>query len=217
MARIFEPFFTTKEAGKDTGLGLSQVYGFAKQSGGELQVDSEVGRSSIFTLYLPRAKTKPLAVSTQPGEDAEAPILGHRRVLLVEDNLQVGEFARQMLEDLGHAASWAPDAATALRLLEEDAGRFDVVFSDVVMPGMDGVELGKEIRRRWSVKTGQGQPWDGYPYPTLLFAKNSVIAFSQAGVILESLTATNIGEISTLAQAPLATNGSACTQASTAV
>ena len=70
-------------------------------------------------------------------------------MLLVEDNLQVGEFARQMLEDLGHAASWAPDAATALRLLEEDAGRFDVVFSDVVMPGMDGVELGQEIRRRW--------------------------------------------------------------------
>jgi PAS domain S-box-containing protein len=150
LGRIFEPFFTTKEAGKGTGLGLSQVYGFAKQSGGELQVKSEVGRGSTFTLYLARAEDKPvLSTPTQPDAGTDAPQAGRRRVLLVEDNTQVGEFARQMLEDLGYSATWAPNAKAALELLEEDAGRFDVVFSDVVMPGMTGVELGREIRRRW--------------------------------------------------------------------
>ncbi|MBL6080815.1 PAS domain S-box protein [Belnapia sp. T18] len=149
LARIFEPFFTTKDSGKGTGLGLSQVYGFAKQSGGELHVGSELGRGSTFTLYLPRAEAKPLAAPTQPAEEVDAPLDGRRNVLLVEDNTQVGDFARQMLEDLGYAATWAPNAKAALELLDEDASRFDVVFSDVVMPGMNGVELGKEIRRRW--------------------------------------------------------------------
>ncbi|MFC7739318.1 response regulator [Roseomonas sp. GCM10028921] len=146
---MFEPFFTTKEAGKGTGLGLSQVYGFAKQSGGELHVESEVRRGSTFTLYLPRAEAKPVVAPTQSTEEADAPAAGRRNVLLVEDNTQVGEFARQMLEDLGYVPTWAPNAKAALDLLEGDASRFDVVFSDVVMPGMNGVELGKEIRRRW--------------------------------------------------------------------
>ncbi|WP_169742858.1 PAS domain S-box protein [Muricoccus aerilatus] len=149
LGRIFEPFFTTKEAGKGTGLGLSQVYGFAKQSGGELHVESEVGRGSTFTLYLPQAEGKPVVAPMQPAEGADAPADGRRNVLLVEDNTQVGEFARQMLEDLGYVPSWAPNAKAALELLEGDASRFDVVFSDVVMPGMNGIELGKEIRRRW--------------------------------------------------------------------
>jgi CheY-like chemotaxis protein len=149
MGRIFEPFFTTKEVGKGTGLGLSQVYGFAKQSGGELHVESKVGRGSTFTLYLPRAEAKPVVTPSQPDEEAGAPATERRNVLLVEDNTQVGEFARQMLEDLGYTATWAPNAKAALRLMEEGADRFDVVFSDVVMPGMNGVELGKEIRRRW--------------------------------------------------------------------
>jgi CheY-like chemotaxis protein len=149
LERIFEPFFTTKELGKGTGLGLSQVYGFAKQSGGELHVESEVGRGSIFTLYLPRTEAKPVVAPTRPDEGPEAPADGRRNVLLVEDNTGVGEFARQMLDDLGYAATWAPNAEAALDLLDEDASRFDVVFSDVIMPGMNGVELGKEIRRRW--------------------------------------------------------------------
>jgi len=149
LGRIFEPFFTTKEPGKGTGLGLSQVYGFAKQSGGELQVESEVGRGSTFTLYLPQTEAKLVVPPKQVGEEADAPVDGRRNVLLVEDNTQVGEFARQMLEDLGYVATWAPNAKAALELLVEDASRFDVVFSDVVMPGMNGVELGKAIRCRW--------------------------------------------------------------------
>jgi signal transduction histidine kinase/CheY-like chemotaxis protein len=152
LGRIFEPFFTTKEVGKGTGLGLSQVYGFAKQSGGELQVESKPGHGSTFTLYLPRAEARPAATPEPERADTEshAPAMGHRRrtVLLVEDNTQVGEFAQQMLEDLGYQATWAPNADAALELLGENAGQFDVVFSDVVMPGMNGVDLGREIRRR---------------------------------------------------------------------
>ncbi|MFC7738624.1 PAS domain S-box protein [Roseomonas sp. GCM10028921] len=149
MGRIFEPFFTTKEVGKGTGLGLSQVYGFAKQSGGELHVESEVGRGTTFTLYLPRAQARPASLPTASGPEAELPEQGRKNVLLVEDNTQVGEFARQLLEDLGYTTTWASSAHAALRILEEGADRFDTVFSDVVMPGMSGVELGQEIRRRW--------------------------------------------------------------------
>ena len=149
LSRIFEPFFTTKEVGKGTGLGLSQVYGFAKQSGGELQVESEVGRGAAFTLYLPKAQAEPAVADTTPAAKAEVAEPGQQSVLLVEDNSQVGEFARQLLDDLGYRTTWVPSAKAALQVLEEDAGRFDTVFSDVVMPGMNGVELGQEIRRRW--------------------------------------------------------------------
>ncbi|WP_052402911.1 hybrid sensor histidine kinase/response regulator [Muricoccus aerilatus] len=149
LGRIFEPFFTTKEVGKGTGLGLSQVYGFAKQSGGELHVESDVGRGTTFTLYLPRAQGKPVSPLTASDTEAGLPGEGRRNVLLVEDNTQVGEFARQLLEDLGYATTWAQNAHDALRILEKEADHFDVVFSDVVMPGMSGVELGQEIRRRW--------------------------------------------------------------------
>ncbi|MCR0983091.1 PAS domain S-box protein [Roseomonas populi] len=149
LGSIFEPFFTTKEVGKGTGLGLSQVYGFAKQSGGEIHVESEVGQGTIFTLYLPKAEAKPLLAARASGASAEAHEPEGRCVLLVEDNTQVGDFAKQLLEDLGYTATWAPNAQAALDFLEQDASRFDVVFSDVVMPGMNGVELGKEVRRRW--------------------------------------------------------------------
>jgi signal transduction histidine kinase len=149
LGRIFEPFFTTKEVGKGTGLGLSQVYGFAKQSGGELQVESEVGRGTRFTLYLPKAHAEPADAQRIPDVEPGSPETGRRNVLLVEDNIQVGEFARQMLEDLGYRPTWASDALTGLQILERDASRFDVVFSDVVMPGLSGVEFGQEIRRQW--------------------------------------------------------------------
>jgi len=149
LGRIFEPFFTTKEIGKGTGLGLSQVYGFAKQSGGELHVESEVGRGTVFTLYLPKMQAKP--GEANPSSDAEpgSPAAGGWNVLLVEDNPEVGEFTRQMLEDLGCRPTWAPHAQAALQALALDANRFDLVFSDVVMPGMSGVELAREIRRQW--------------------------------------------------------------------
>ncbi|WP_409565268.1 PAS domain S-box protein [Methylobacterium sp. J-078] len=146
LEQIFEPFFTTKAVGQGTGLGLSQVFGFAKQSGGEVVVDSEVGTGSTFTLYLPRVDG--VASVADTGEP-EPLVDGHgTRVLVVEDNVAVGTFATQTLAELGYLTVWAFNAEQALAELGEDAERFDVVFSDVVMPGMDGIDLAREIRRR---------------------------------------------------------------------
>jgi two-component system NtrC family sensor kinase len=144
---IFEPFFTTKEVGQGTGLGLSQVFGFAKQSGGEVIVASELGKGSIFTLYLPRVpgrERQPQVVA----EDAP-PVDGQGMwVLVVEDNADIGKFATDALAGLGYSTTLVSNAIHALEELMSDAGRFDVVFSDVVMPGMSGIELAQEIRRR---------------------------------------------------------------------
>jgi CheY-like chemotaxis protein len=148
LGQIFEPFFTTKEVGKGTGLGLSQVYGFAKQSGGDVQVESEVGRGTTFTLYLPRVETEPAAERQERSGNAESASAG-TRILVVEDNEDVGEFARQLLEEIGHDATRVGSAAEALERLEADPDAYDLVFTDVVMAGMTGIELGEEIRRRW--------------------------------------------------------------------
>ncbi|WP_420139754.1 PAS domain S-box protein [Sphingomonas sp.] len=147
LLRIFEPFFTTKDINKGTGLGLSQVYGFAKQSGGDIAVDSMVGRGTRFTLYLPRLHSFYEELIPPIAEPEPATI--QRRVLLVEDNEAVGGFARSLLEELGQQVTWATGGEQALRILEERRDAFDLVFSDVVMPGMNGVDLGREVRRRW--------------------------------------------------------------------
>jgi PAS domain S-box-containing protein len=146
LSRIFEPFFTTKDVGKGTGLGLSQVFGFAKQSGGDVDVRSEAGAGTCFTVYLRSSARRPEADAV--ASEGAASTLGHgAHVLLVEDNSDVGNFASHMLQDLGYEATWVPEAQSALALLAEDELRFDVVFTDVVMPGMSGIELGQEIRR----------------------------------------------------------------------
>ena len=146
LGRIFEPFFTTKEVGQGTGLGLSQVFGFAKQSGGEVIVDSEVGKGSTFTLYLPRVAddSRPQAA---PVEETSAVDGRGLSVLVVEDNPEVGKFAADALAELGYAVTLVGNATHALEELTIDAARFDVVFTDVVMPGMTGIELAREIRR----------------------------------------------------------------------
>ncbi|WGS20923.1 MULTISPECIES: hybrid sensor histidine kinase/response regulator [unclassified Bradyrhizobium] len=146
LERIFEPFFTTKEIGQGTGLGLSQVFGFAKQSGGEVDVVSEVGKGSTFTLYLPRVtgNGSPQALLAD-----DAPPAGRdgTSVLVVEDNPEVGKFAADALAQLGCSAVLVDNAVHALEELAAGASRFDMVFTDVVMPGMSGIELAKEIRR----------------------------------------------------------------------
>jgi two-component system NtrC family sensor kinase len=147
FGRIFEPFFTTKEVGQGTGLGLSQVFGFAKQSGGEVTVASELGKGSTFTLYLPRVSGE-VRPQQAPAEDAP-PIDGHgMSVLVVEDNAEVGAFATDTLNELGYAATLVGSAIDALAELTRNAKNYDVVLSDVVMPGMTGVDLAKEIRGR---------------------------------------------------------------------
>jgi two-component system NtrC family sensor kinase len=147
IGRIFEPFFTTKEIGQGTGLGLSQVFGFAKQSGGEVMVASEVGKGSTFTLYLPGVSGQGRPQQA-PAEDA-APVDGHgMSVLVVEDNIEVGTFAKDALTELGYATTLVHSAMEALAELTRNAERFDVVFTDVVMPGMTGIDLAQEIRRR---------------------------------------------------------------------
>ncbi|MFS0771142.1 PAS domain S-box protein [Sphingomonas sp. 1P08PE] len=141
--RIFEPFFTTKGVGHGTGLGLSQVFGFAKQTGGDVLVESEEGRGTTFVLYLPVSN-----VDRQPVKNArsEIPALAHSAcVLVVEDNREVGEFATQALAELGHGSHWVGDADAALAELERAPARYDAVFTDVVMPGRSGIELAEDI------------------------------------------------------------------------
>jgi len=146
FGRIFEPFFTTKEVGQGTGLGLSQVFGFARQSGGEVMVASEVGKGSIFTLYLPRVAGD--AIPQQISAEEAPPLDGRgMSVLVVEDNIEVGKFAIDALAELGYRATLVDNATHALEELAAGADRFDVVFTDVVMPGMTGIELAQEIRR----------------------------------------------------------------------
>jgi CheY-like chemotaxis protein len=148
LPRIFEPFFTTKDVNKGTGLGLSQVYGFAKQSGGDIAVESNLGEGTTFSLYLPHveAGAERMIVSRQVIDPA-AP-LRERRILLVEDNETVGRFALSALTELGQNVIWAQNAAVALERLEQGEA-FDFVFSDVVMPGMSGIELAQVIRAKW--------------------------------------------------------------------
>ena len=146
LDRIFEPFFTTKETGKGTGLGLSQVYGFAKQSGGEIEVESEPGRGTTFTMYLPRSDGEQPRARRKAAPTEHADVEGC--VLVVEDNPQVGRFAEQVLADLGFETRRASTAAEALSLLESGE-RFDVMFSDIVMPGQSGIDLAREVRKRW--------------------------------------------------------------------
>jgi PAS domain S-box-containing protein len=144
IEHIFEPFFTTKGVGHGTGLGLSQVFGFAKQSHGEIVAESEPGRGATFTLFLPEAQPTASGDETAPAPRA---IRAGARVLVVEDNRDVGEFATSALAELGYGSHWSPNADAALRELARAAADYDVVFTDVVMPGKSGIELGEEVRR----------------------------------------------------------------------
>ncbi|ACA16544.1 multi-sensor hybrid histidine kinase [Methylobacterium sp. 4-46] len=148
LGRIFEPFFTTKDVGKGTGLGLSQVFGFAKQSGGDIAVESTPGTGTTFTLYLPQVEVPDGALRPDLDPQGPSPSGAGRRVLVVEDNVEVGRFACQILQDLGFTTEWACNAEEALDRLGGEASAFDAVFSDVVMPGMGGIALARELRRR---------------------------------------------------------------------
>jgi CheY-like chemotaxis protein len=140
LHRVFEPFFTTKEVGRGTGLGLATVYGIVKQSGGGIAVDSAPGLGAVFTILLPAAAASmpaaapPRTVSFDNGRGTET-------VLLVEDEAPVRALAARVLRRAGYSVIDCPSAADALRRIEAEPGRIDVVVTDVVMPGMSGPDL----------------------------------------------------------------------------
>jgi len=142
----FNPFFTTKEVGKGSGLGLSQVYGFTKQSGGHVTIDSAVGRGTTVRLYMPAIEAAPEGGGTLAAARSAA-AAGAATVLIVEDDDAVRETAREALAALGYRTPVASDAAGALGILRRGEP-VDLLFSDIVMPGgMSGVELAREARR----------------------------------------------------------------------
>jgi len=146
---IFEPFFTTKEVGKGTGLGLSQAFGFAKQSEGDIAVDSRLGHGASFTIYLPHVSPPHSAAEAATARIEPATIGRGYRVLVVEDNDEVGQFSTELLEDLGYVVRRVANADDALAILAKDEFAVDLVFSDVIMPGINGLELAGIIRERY--------------------------------------------------------------------
>jgi signal transduction histidine kinase/CheY-like chemotaxis protein len=144
VARSVEPFFTTKGVGKGTGLGLSQVYGFATQSGGDIVIDSEIGLGTTVTIRLPCTQEQ---VRAPEGSSRGSDRARGGTILLVEDNSDVGEFAHSLLIELGYSVHWVRSAEEAIGFVT-NGGDFDVLFTDIVMPGMSGVELAQEILRQ---------------------------------------------------------------------
>lgn len=145
--RVFDPFFTTKEIGKGSGHGLAQVYGFARQSGGTVWIDSECGQGTSVVMLLPRSAELPSPIKDQSPAD-EAVNVSAGNVLLVDDDDEVAALVAEMLEHLGYGVTTASSAAAALGALANGRG-IDIVFSDVMMPGgMNGLELAREIRTR---------------------------------------------------------------------
>ena len=148
--RAFEPFFTTKEVGKGTGLGLSQIFGFAHQSGGEVGIESEVGKGTTVSVYLPRTDAEAASnVRTHPAAQArseEDMTVPGARILLVEDDPRVRTATVGALEDLGYDPVACSSGAEALALF--DSMEFDLVISDVIMPEMTGPEMVREMKAR---------------------------------------------------------------------
>jgi len=147
QAHIFEPFFTTKPVGEGTGLGLAQVYGFARQSGGAVSVYSEVGKGTRISILLPRIEA--VAPSEPQKSRSAVRVAREARVLVVDDDDEVRDAVTAMLEELGYQVDEAPNAAVALdRLADPEQPNIDVLFSDIVMPGpLDGIALADEVHR----------------------------------------------------------------------
>ncbi len=145
QSRLFEPFFTTKAMGKGTGLGLSTVYGIVKQSGGYIEVYSKPGFGSTFKVFLARAEESPPAART--GSLIELDPRGTETVLLVEDEPVVRDLVRRVLAGLGYTVLQASEAEQALELGRKLEGPLHLLVSDVVLPGMNGCELGRRLRQ----------------------------------------------------------------------
>ncbi len=146
LDHVFEPFFTTRVPGEGTGLGLSQAYGFAAQSGGRLEIHSEVGRGTTLSLYLPRAESSTNVGDEHLDGNAQGDVPPGTRVLLVEDSRTVAVFAQSLLADMGCEVVHAKCAEEALVALDNEPSGFDIIFSDIIMPGLSGLDLAAKIR-----------------------------------------------------------------------
>jgi two-component system, cell cycle sensor histidine kinase and response regulator CckA len=191
--RIFEPFFTTKPSGLGTGLGLSTVYGIVNQSGGHIAVDSEPGRGTTFTMYLPRVEAtaepevaKPVGVGSDRGTET---------ILLVEDEEPVRKVVSRMLEERGFTVHIAPDAPGALEVIELRGEGIDLVITDMVMPGGTGLELAEALAGTaahpkvlfMSGYSGQNMFHGGEPQPHHHFLSKPFTAADLAAKVREVL------------------------------
>ena len=146
LPKVFEPFFTTKALGKGTGLGLAQVYGFSRQSGGTVVATSTVGSGTTVTIYLPRSRATLTRSEEAPPTQ---PFAGEGLVLIVEDSPEVAEVTASLVEQLGYRTTHAENAIEALNRLQRGE-RVNIVLSDIVMPGsMNGIALAHEINNRY--------------------------------------------------------------------
>jgi PAS domain S-box-containing protein len=143
IEKVFEPFFTTKPVGEGTGLGLSMIYGFAKQSGGHIRIYSELGEGTTIKLYLPRFHGE---VAPSEAGQREVPLGAGETVMVVEDDASVRLIVLEVLEELGYSAIEAVDARTAIPILESDR-RIDLLVSDVGLPGLNGRQLAEIARQ----------------------------------------------------------------------
>jgi PAS domain S-box-containing protein len=149
LARAFEPFFTTKEVGKGSGLGLAQVYGFAKQSGGGVRIDTRLGEGTSIKVYLPRA-----AGAAEHAEDASPATVheehgpGRQRILLVDDDTDVREVTAAILAARGYEVIEAGSGGSALDVLDREGGKVDLMLMDYAMPGMNGSEVAREAQAK---------------------------------------------------------------------
>ncbi len=170
LPRIFEPFFTTKAAGRGTGLGLATVYGIVRQSGGSIGVVSDPGVGTSFTIYLPVAPAPAVEAEETPAAQT-APLASPSSVLLVEDEAATGRLVRVMLERAGFAVTVVPSGEQALVALAAPGARFDLLLTDIVMPGIDGLELVRRVRAQQ------------YTLPTLLTSGYPAEFLAQQGAV----------------------------------
>ncbi len=145
VERVFDPFFTTNPVGEGTGLGMARVYGFVKQSGGHVVVESELARGTAVTIYLPVRQADDVAA--RPVEKPDQLVGGVEKVLVVEDEEPVRRFVVRVLKDCGYHVQAIGDPSEALDATEAGEGRFDLLVADVVMPGMSGPELARRLRK----------------------------------------------------------------------